>query len=382
MHPNSTGNERVLAELSLELLKEAIDSSVCGVTIADAREPDMPLIYINEAFSKITGYEVREVLGKNCRFLQGDLDEQPDLPILREAIRNRESCTVLLKNFKKNGELFWNELILSPILNADGELTHFVGIQNDVTERETMRIDLKRREQELRMTTAKLKKLLDEKNKLLSIVAHDLRRPLSNIIGIHQLMEEDQSSDEGPDYREITLDEARNAYDLVNNLLNKQSIESGKLTVNKKPTDLVQFSEKIAREMGRMAALKGIDLEVNASLEQREFSLDPIRVKQVLQNLVDNAIKFSERGTSIEIDLRSNEVGFCFNVRDQGQGISKDELDKIFKAFESGSSQSTEGETGFGIGLSIVQEIVELHGGQIDVESEIGKGTCFSVMLW
>ncbi len=122
-------------EEELRLANQAIAASINGIVIADARLPDMPIIYINPAFERITGYEAQEVVGRNCRFLQGKDTEQPGLNELREALREAKGCKVVLSNYRKDGTLFWNELTISPIYDDDGNLTHFVGIQTDITER-------------------------------------------------------------------------------------------------------------------------------------------------------------------------------------------------------------------------------------------------------
>ncbi len=115
------------------LLAHAIGSTSCGVTIADARQPQMPLVYCNPAFTHLTGYLPEETLGYNCRFLQGPDTEPGALEAIRTALKTGRRLRVVLKNYRKDREPFWNELILSPIHDDRGELTHFVGIQNDIT---------------------------------------------------------------------------------------------------------------------------------------------------------------------------------------------------------------------------------------------------------
>ena len=122
--------------VQLDLFKKAMDVASCGITIADAQQDDMPLIYINEAFEKMTGYSSSEVLGKNCRFLQGDGDNATQTKIIRDAIKNKEGCTVRLENFTKSGVKFLNLLRLSPIFDEQGVLTHYVGIQTVKDEEE------------------------------------------------------------------------------------------------------------------------------------------------------------------------------------------------------------------------------------------------------
>ncbi len=105
-----------------------------GLLITDVRQSGNPIVYANAAFMELTGYPLDEILGRNCRFLQRDDRDQPPLATVRAAIQEGKPCRALLRNYKRDGTLFWNELTLSPVHDADGQLTHFVGIQNDVTD--------------------------------------------------------------------------------------------------------------------------------------------------------------------------------------------------------------------------------------------------------
>jgi len=127
--------KRQQKEDELRLSNQAIAASSNGIVIADAREPDLPIIYINPAFERMTGYSAQEIIGRNCRFLQGPDKDQPALNELRSALRGGRDCKVVLSNYRKDGTRFWNELSVSPIYDGAGNLTHFVGIQMDITER-------------------------------------------------------------------------------------------------------------------------------------------------------------------------------------------------------------------------------------------------------
>lgn len=132
-------SERIRASEDIALRNIAIANVHSGVTIADARQPDLPLIYVNKGFQEMTGYSAKEAVGRSCRFLQGVDRKQPQLEELRAALREGRACVVRLRNYRKDGTLFFNELHISPVRNDAGELTHFVGIQLDVTERERAR---------------------------------------------------------------------------------------------------------------------------------------------------------------------------------------------------------------------------------------------------
>lgn len=128
-----TAQKQVQADL--ELRERAIVASNNGIVIVDANQSDLPMIYVNPAFEKMTGYASQEVIGQNCRFLQGNEKQQPGLQTLRQALRQGEACTVILRNYRKDGSLFWNEVSISPIRDARGKLTHYIGIQTDISDR-------------------------------------------------------------------------------------------------------------------------------------------------------------------------------------------------------------------------------------------------------
>ena len=117
------------------LVDRAVHSSASGILITDAKRPDNPIVFVNPSFERITGYTAQEALGKNCRFLQHEDRDQPALEELREAIRAGRECRVVLRNYRKSGEPFWNELHVAPVYDETGDLANFVGVQNDVTGR-------------------------------------------------------------------------------------------------------------------------------------------------------------------------------------------------------------------------------------------------------
>src|SRR5215470_15412663 len=122
-------------DINPELLRQAVAASNDGLVIADARLPDMPLVYVNPAFERLTGYRAEEVLGKNCRFLQRDDTRQEGLDELRLALKSGESCVVTVRNYRKDGSPFWNELSVAPIVERAGQIKHYVGNLSDVTNR-------------------------------------------------------------------------------------------------------------------------------------------------------------------------------------------------------------------------------------------------------
>lgn len=121
--------------VQLNIFTQAMDEASCGITVGDARKKDFPLIYANAAFKKMTGYSSEEIIGKNCRFLQGDKRDMAAVKKIRLAFEEKKSITVVIKNYRKDGSLFYNELHLAPIKSKSGKVTHYVGVQTDVSHR-------------------------------------------------------------------------------------------------------------------------------------------------------------------------------------------------------------------------------------------------------
>ena len=161
-------SERKQVEEILKVQERAIAASSNGIAISDARLPDMPLIYVNPAFERMTGYSAAEVIGQNCRFLQGSEPDQVGLKQLRRALKEGKECSVVLRNYRKDGSLFWNELSLAPIYDDRGNLTHFIGIETDITER-------KQAEEALQAAKAQLRAVLDAVPGFVSWISSDLQ---------------------------------------------------------------------------------------------------------------------------------------------------------------------------------------------------------------
>jgi PAS domain S-box-containing protein len=152
-----------------------LDGSLSGIIITDFLQPDNPIIYCNKAFEQLTGYSREEILGKNCRFLQGDDRNQKGRYALKKAVLSGQECHVELVNYRKDGTLFWNELFIAPIRDGSGAITHYIGIQNNITERKLQGIMLKLQD----LQSDKLRQLKDE---FINTAGHELRTPLTSLI--------------------------------------------------------------------------------------------------------------------------------------------------------------------------------------------------------
>ena len=224
---------------------------------------------------------------------------------------------------------------------------------------------------------------LQKENMLLGMVAHDLRTPLGVIHmsaaslrrGVHELSASGQLH-----HLERIERSTQFMLRLVSDLLDLTTFDSGDLTLDRVELDLGAEIQEVASCYRLLADAKGIQIEVEAP-ESLRWLGDRDRIRQVLNNLVDNAIKFSHPGSSVKVICAREPGQVCTSVTDQGQGIPGGELHKLFTPLGRTSARATAGELSTGLGLAIVRRIIEAHGGHISVESEVGKGSSFRFAL-
>ena len=238
-------------------------------------------------------------------------------------------------------------------------------------------------QQELEAANKKLESLNEEKNRIIGIVAHDLRNPLGNIILLSDFMMAEEPGLEGEqlEFAQLINESGNFLLNMVESLLDVSKIEAGKLEldlVNKNLIDIVAHTIKVNKYLSDK---KNIKLHFNCEIPRIDMMLDEGKMQQVFNNLISNAIKFSQPDTNIEISARTENGQALVSVKDEGEGISSDDIGKLFKYFSKTATQSTAGEESTGLGLAICKKIVEAHGGNISVESEPGLGSTFKVEL-
>ncbi|HEY9401718.1 MAG TPA: HAMP domain-containing sensor histidine kinase [Pyrinomonadaceae bacterium] len=229
-----------------------------------------------------------------------------------------------------------------------------------------------------------LERLNEVKNQFIGVAAHDLRNPLQVIEGYSQMLLDQHFGQLTPEQHKFISVIRKNSdfmLNLITDLLYISKIEAGKLQLELKETDLIALLERNVELNRLMAGQKQINILFTHREDLPALVIDAPKIEQVLNNLISNGIKFSHPGTTVEVRASRSEKEVVVSVRDEGQGIPANEIDRLFIPFENLSVKSTGGEQSTGLGLAIVKRIVEGHGGRIWVESETGAGSNFSFSL-
>lgn len=290
--------------------------------------------------------------------------------IIREGMRSSFTCPLRVLG-KPIGFLFFSSM--KPDTYAKAHQDIFVQIANQLS---TI-VEKSRYLQQLL-------ELNELKNKFLGMAAHDLRNPLSTIKGFLELFLTNALGDLTADQREVLNDMNQTSdhmLELINNLLDVTAIETGNLQLKRQPTELDKFLRVIQASFRVLASTKSIELKLDLPMPLPVLQIDQARIKQVLTNLITNALKYSFPRTIVVLSIKVFEKEVWISVKDQGQGIPIEEMKKLFKDFSRTSVKPTAGEQSIGLGLAITRRIVEAHGGLIWVDSEIGKGSTFTFSL-
>jgi len=268
------------------------------------------------------------------------------------------------------------------ILIGIGAVLFVVGVITILYWNRSLQNQVQIRTKKIEQQVAELEELNDLKNKFLGMAAHDLRNPLTSVMGFTDLIlgMDDLEEKEKREYLMTINLASKQMLNLINDLLDVSAIESGKFDIVLRSGNLKEVIENRIKLVSLSAKSKRIKIATELE-DVNEVEFDKSRISQVLDNLLSNAIKFSEPETTIHVSLARSVDKVSFHVRDQGPGIAPWEVARLFSEFEKLSNRPTAGEKSTGLGMAIVKKIVDGHKGQISVQSEVGKGTEFTVSL-
>jgi PAS domain S-box-containing protein len=344
--------------------------------------PDGRIEWVNDAFCRVMEYSLHEVFGKNPAYFMIGAETAPRTVVrVRAAMARGLGISTDVVNYSKSGRKFHIHLEIQPNKNAAGEVETFIAILTDITARVES-------ESTLRRAKAEADSASRAKSEFLASMSHEIRTPMNGVIGMTSLLMETSLTHEQRDYVNTVRTSGEALLTIINDILDFSKIESGKMELERLPFELSLCLEEALDLFALQASAKKIEIGYHLSPNVPAWIVgDVTRLRQVIVNLFNNAVKFTPGG-SIFIDVRrlgpelpdaleQGDFRLEFAVRDTGIGIPADRLDRLFKAFSQVDSSTTRRFGGTGLGLVICQRLAQLMGGDIRVESTPGVGSAF-----
>jgi len=367
-------SERRQSEEQLRKLSRAVEQSPTSIIITNIKGD---IEYVNPHFNELTGYSFEEVIGKNPRILKSGHTSSDEYKGLWESITAGKKWRGEFHNKKKNGELYWEEASISPIVDQSGKITHFLAIKVDITDR-------KKIEEELINAKEKAEESEQLKSNFLAQMSHEIRSPINVILSYNSFLKEELKGklDTFLESSFSSIDSAgKRLLRTIDLILNMAALQSGYIDLKLADINISDILRSLISEFDVSVKSKNLTINFNLKTENTSILADDYLVTEIFQNLIGNAIKYTSRG-SIEIKVYENDdKKLSVDIIDTGIGISEEYLPKLFKPFtqeETGYSRSYEGN---GLGLALVKNYVDLIGAEINVRSEKESGSVFTVIF-
>jgi PAS domain S-box-containing protein len=379
----------VATEEGLHRLSTAVEQSPASIVITDL---EANIIFVNEAFTRSSGYTSAEAIGKNPRILQSGETPAEIYGEMWPTLLTGKLWRGEFINQRKDGSRYLELATISPVRDSDGQVTHYVAVKEDITEQ-------RRTERELHAHRQHLEKLVEQrtrelaeakdradsanraKSEFLANMSHEIRTPMNAIIGLNYLLRQSPLQPAQLEKLEKVSAAAQHLLRIINDILDLSKIEAGKLILENHAFSPGEVLQNVAAMVRDRAAAKGLELQIDAAGLPACAIGDVTRLRQILLNFAGNALKFTEAG-SITIsgkllDRDGDTLSCCFSVSDTGIGIDPDDIPRLFNAFEQLDSSTSRRFGGTGLGLAIARHLAELMGGAVGVESTPGVGSRF-----
>lgn len=376
-----------VVRVSEKKLIQFLEAVPIGIFVVDA---EGKVYYANQKTQQILGktivpseslYQLREVCPA---YLAGTemlypLDKHPIICAL-----SGQTTTVDDMEIRYDDKVIPIEVWGTPIFNENHRISYAIGVFHDIAERKQAEANKVRLLKEQEKKNAELTQLNQEKNEFLGIAAHDLKNPLSAILGMAEMVQESVdtiTSTEMLEYCSIIQRSARIMFQLITNLLDVNAIESKGINLHLESINLFPILQNIVDSYRERAKVKNIKLQFDATNDQYIAFIDLSTAQQILDNLISNAIKYSPYGKTVHIRICHDEQFIRCEIRDEGMGLSPADQKKLFGKFTRLTTKPTGGEHSTGLGLFIVKKLVDMMQGKVWCESELGKGATFIVKL-
>jgi len=380
--------QRRRVDQQLRKLVHAVEQSPENIVITDL---DGNIEYVNESFERNTGYRFAEIRGDNPRFLQSGKTPNATYRDMWMAIKNGDSWSGEFYNRRKDGSEFVEFARVTPLRQDNGQISHFVAVKEDITEKKRLSEELDNYrhnlEQLVRDRTAQLEEARERaedasraKSTFLTNMSHEIRTPMNAIIGLAHLMRHEGMSGRQLEQLDKLDTSASHLLSIINDIMDLSKIEAGRMQLYQSDFYLRDVIDQIESLLREMAKDKGLSLDTEMSFD-RPLVGDPTRLRQALLNYAYNAIKFTEQGRVLirvkVLEETEQDITIRFEVQDTGMGIDPDRLAILFQPFEQADTSSVRRYQGTGLGLTITQHLAQMMGGAVGAQSVPGQGSLF-----
>lgn len=366
---------RRMSEAQVYLQAQALNHAANGIVITDTNGL---VIWINPAFTRLTGYTLNEVFGKPTNLLKSDRQDQQFYREMWETIAAGKVWHGELINRRKDGSEYYEEMTITPVVQPKGEVSHFIAIKQDITDR-------KQAEEELQQAHEIALEANRLKTQLLANVSHDLRTPMGAIMGYADMLRTGvfgEMNERQVEACSEIIDSSNSLLAFLNNLIGQAQLETGKIVLKNRPFSPEELVETARTTASMMAKKKGLQFSTQVEQDMPEKIYGDIYwLRQIVTNLLNNAVKFTNHGWVSFRIFRPDAEHWALEIGDTGIGIPTEAQSAIFDAFRQVDGSITRKYGGSGLGLSIVNELTALMNGTITLESAPGGGSTFTVTL-
>lgn len=380
--------ERKKVENELHKLSLVVEQSPESIIVTDLQAN---IEYVNDAFIKISGYSREEVIGLNPQFLASGLTPHATILKLWHNLTQGKPWKGEFINKRKDGRIFYEFASITPLRQADGRITHYVAVKEDVTEKKLIGQELDKyrlhleqlvseRTEELSKAKIQAESANQAKSIFLANMSHEIRTPLNAILGLTNLLCSTSNPEQLERLNKINT-AGRHLLEVINNILDLSKIEAGKFQLEEKDFAVAALLDHVHSMIIDSASAKGLTLQLDMDATPLWLRGDVTRLRQALLNYAANAVKFTDSGgitiTAKVLEEHGRQILIRFAVKDSGIGVEPQHLQRLFHSFEQVDASTTRKYAGTGLGLTITRHIARLMGGEAGMESVPGAGSTF-----